>query len=128
MIYLDSCILIYAIESADEVGERARHLINDHEGEGMAITPLVEMECLVGPLKHGDIVTQRRYEHAFSGLIVLPMPTSVYRLAAQLTAQYGLRTADALHAAAALEGGCEELWTNDRRLSRAVGQLVRVVV
>lgn len=37
--------------------------------------------------------------------------------AAELRAEHGLKTPDALHLAAAQLYGCDELWTNDSRLS-----------
>ncbi len=33
-----------------------------------------------------------------------------------LRARNGIQTPDALHLAAAIEGGCQEFWTNDKRL------------
>ena len=128
MIYLDSCLLIYAIEDAGDRGQRARVLINAHEAEGLVISPLVKLECLVGPLRAGDLVVQQRYEHAFSELSSVPMGDSTFTRAAQLRAEHRLTTPDALHLAAALSSGCDALWTNDHRLARAAGAFAVAIV
>ncbi len=43
----------------------------------------------------------------------------VFERAARLRARHRLKTPDAIHLAAALEHGCDEFWTNDRRLAAA---------
>jgi uncharacterized protein len=128
VIYLDSCLLIYAIEDAGDRGHRARVLINEHEAEGLVISPLVKLECLVGPLRAGGPVIQHRYERAFSELTSVPMGDSIFTRAAQLRAEHRLTTPDTLHLAAALMSGCDALWTNDRRLVRAVGDFAIAIV
>jgi predicted nucleic acid-binding protein len=52
------------------------------------------------------------------------MPAAVFHQAAELRAQYGLKTPDALHLATARHHGCTALWTNDNRLSKVAGDLV----
>lgn len=83
------------------------------------ISPLVKCECLVGPLKRGDLVLQRAYVELFERFVPMAMPESVYLQAAQLRARFGLKTPDALHLACAQHHGCNALWTNDERLSQA---------
>jgi hypothetical protein len=58
----------------------------------------------------------------------LNVPEPVYLRAAELRAQFGLRTADALPVACAEHHRCDELWTNDDRLAQASpGLALRVV-
>ena len=127
MIYLDSCLLIYAIEDAGDRGHTARLLIEEQEADGIAISPLVKLECLVGPLRVGDPVVRQRYEHAFSELTSVPIGDDAFVRAAELRAEHMLTTPDALHLAAALTSGCDALWTNDRRFSTAAESFVRPV-
>jgi predicted nucleic acid-binding protein len=47
----------------------------------------------------------------------LPMPLAVYERACRIRAVHNFKLADALHLAAAIEGGCGLLLTNDYRLS-----------
>jgi uncharacterized protein len=128
VIYLDSCLLIYAIEDAGDRGDRARVLINEHEAEGLVISPLVKLECLVGPLRAGELVIQQRYERAFSELTSVPMGDSIFTRAAQLRAEHRLTTPGALHLSAALTSGCDALWTNDHRLARAAGDFAMAIL
>ncbi|WP_091334734.1 PIN domain-containing protein [Allochromatium warmingii] len=51
----------------------------------------------------------------------------VFEHATELRAQHRLATPDALHLAAAIDAGCEEFWTNDRRLEHAAAGLLAVV-
>ena len=60
-------------------------------------------------------------------VIVAPMHTATFDLATDLRARHGLKTPDALHLATALEQGCDEFWTRDRRLESAAGTHLRVV-
>ncbi len=46
-------------------------------------------------------------------LQLLPITTGIAELAADLRARYNLRTPDALHVAAAIDGGCDAFLTND---------------
>ena len=122
VIYLDSCLLVYAVEDDPVFGPTTKQRLAqaaDTEDAVLAISPLVRLECLVGPMKSGDRGLRLRYEHALSLLRLLDMPPAVYDGAAELRARYGLRTPDALHLACAQHHGCRALWTNDDRLARA---------
>lgn len=122
LIYLDSCLLVYAVEEDPVFGPSTKLRLAqaaDTENAVLAISPLVRLECLVGPMKSGDRALRLRYERALSLLRLLDMPPAVYDGAAELRARYGLRTPDALHLACAQHHGCRALWTNDDRLARA---------
>lgn len=122
VIYLDSCLLVYAIEDDPVFGAATKQRLAraaDTDDAMLAISPLVRLECLVGPMKSGDRALRLRYERALSLLCLLDMPPAVYDGAAELRARYGLRTPDALHLACAQHHGCRALWTNDDRLARA---------
>ena len=54
MIYLDSCLLIYAIEKDAVFGDKVIDAIDSAEDEEFAISPLVKLECLVKPLETGN--------------------------------------------------------------------------
>ena len=119
LIYLDTCLLLYAVEDDPVHGETTRRRLATGGDTALAISPLVRMECLVGPLRSGDRALRLRYEHALGLLVLLDMPPAVYDGAAELRARFGLRTPDALHLACAQHHGCQALWTNDERLARA---------
>jgi len=78
---------------------------------------LVRLECLVGPLRTSDRVLAEAFKRRFRRLRIQPMTRAVFDKAARLRAWHRLKTPDALHVAAALEAGCTEFWTGDRRLA-----------
>lgn len=125
VIYLDSCLLIYAIENDPVFGARTLAAMKAHAKQRFAISPLSKLECLVKPIRDGDLVLQQHYEAALDNLVLLPMPQAVYLAAAHLRARFALRTPDALHLACAQHHACTALWTNDERLARAGHGLAR---
>lgn len=119
VIYLDSCLVIYAVEHDPLFGKPVRDLMTRFGQHQFAISPLVKLECLVKPMKSGDVVLQRYFEAALSRFTLLEMSKSVFLLAAQLRALFGLKTPDALHLACAQHHKCAALWTNDERLAQS---------
>jgi uncharacterized protein len=119
LIYLDSCLLIYAIEDDPLYGRAVRQQLEAIPNATMVISPLVKFECLVGPMRSGNLQLQQYYEAALAHLAVLPMPEPVFLLGAQIRAHFGLKTPDALHLATAQFHNCEALWTHDARLASA---------
>lgn len=119
MIYLDSCIVIYAVEDDGVRGTRVRQRLADSAHTAVAISPLVQLECLVAPLREDDLALSDHYRRAFEQFAKVEPTTAQYLRAAELRASHGIRTPDALHLAAAQLSGCTELWTNDKRLAIA---------
>lgn len=117
-IYLDTCVLLYAVESADARGDVVRDRLA-RTPSSLVVSPLVAMEALVGPIRSGDIEIRDRYVAVLGLLDVVELPMPVFLRAAELRASTGLRTPDALHLAAAQVHGCAALWTNDDRLAAA---------
>lgn len=128
LIYLDTCLVIYATERDPKFGERTVAAIRAKRDTRFAVSPLVKLECLVKPMKSGDLVLQSYYEAALGQLVQLPLPEPVFLAAAQLRARFGLKTPDALHLACAQHHGCDALWTNDDRLSQAAHGLAKNVL
>jgi predicted nucleic acid-binding protein len=92
-------------------------------------TALTHLECRIKPLREQNIVLLEKYEgfFALSDNIYLGLEWSTFQLASELRARHGLKTPDALHLAAAIEGGCDEFWTNDHRLDSAAGHYLKTV-
>ncbi len=128
LIYLDSCLLIYAYENNPQYGASVRTALSKEPPEKIAISPLTKMECLVKPIKTGNLVVQRYYEESFESFSWLPMSDAVYELATLLRARFNLKTPDALHLACAQHHRCDALWTNDDRLTQAGHGLVRNIL
>lgn len=127
MIYLDSCLVIYLVEPESPAHPAVREAVAGAGQATLAVSGLVVMECLVGPARDSDEGLRDDYERAFAAMSLLPLTRPVFERAALLRAEHRLKTPDAIHLAAALEGGCDELWTDDDRLSRAAGSFARVV-
>lgn len=119
MIYLDSCLLVYLVEEHPERADPVRQAIAADADQPFAISPLVRMECLVRPLRDGDLALAKRFGTAFERFVSLPLDDEAFGLATALRARFSLKTPDALHLACAQRHGCTALWTNDARLSRA---------
>ena len=128
LIYLDTCLLIYATERDPVFGEATLAALADQPDTRFAISPLVKLECLVRPIKTGDLVLQHHYETAMAQLVQLSFPEQVFLAAAQLRARFNLRTPDALHLACTQHHGCDALWTNDDRLAAAGHGLARNIL
>ena len=124
LIYLDTCLVIYAIEEDPLFGKSTRSALADQPNAKFAISPLVKLECLVKPIKTADLTLQRYYEMALALYQQLQLPDAVFMAAAQLRARFNLRTPDALHLACAQHHHCVALWTNDDRLTQAGHGLV----
>ena len=94
----------------------------------LGISPLVQCECLVGPIKRGDRILPHAYAEFSDRFAPLAMPEEVYLQPAQLRAHCGLKTPDALHLACAQYHGCDLSWTNDDRLLQASHGLARNIL
>jgi uncharacterized protein len=128
LIYLDSCICIYAIEQASVFHGQVINALKANAEKQFAISPLVIAECLVGPLKSGNSFVTQDYEALFARLTVLDLNEAIFRQAAQIRARSHLKMPDALHLACAQFYGCDALWTNDDRLNLASGGLATSVI
>lgn len=115
----DSCLVIYLVERHPVWSDVLASGIAAATEQRFAVSPLVKLECLVGPFQRGDPIPRQAYTGVFAELITLEMPDAVYVRAAELRARFGLRTPDALHLACAQHHGCDSLWTNDDRLATA---------
>ncbi|MBX3092948.1 MAG: type II toxin-antitoxin system VapC family toxin [Cryobacterium sp.] len=127
MIYLDSCVVIYAVEDDGSRGDAVRRRLAEAGNSEVAISPLVTLECLVGPLRDDNLALHDHYLRALRQFRQLALEPEHYVRAAGLRARHGIRTPDALHLAAAQMHGCDQLWTNDDRLAAASAGLAVAV-
>ena len=121
MVFLDACPVIYLVEQPPVWGmkAKARILTLLAAGEQFAVTDIVRMECLVGPLKKADARVESDFRTFFTSpdVRVLPITAAVCERAARIRATQGFKPLDSLHLAAAVEHGCTLFLTNDVRLS-----------
>lgn len=120
-VYLDACVLIYLIEDVGSFSATTRQYLSHNQDVLLCVSPLLSMEVLVKPLREGDQTLASDYEDFLERRCWLTIDDRIFDQALLLRTRHGLKTPDALHLATALHHGCESLWTNDDRLTRAAG-------
>lgn len=128
-LYWDSCVLIYRLQDIEPWNSRIAAALSTVIQPRVVVSELTRLECRVKPLREGDLSTLEKFDGFFASPTIgyAPLSRSVFDLAADLRARYRLKTPDALHLAAAVQIGCVELWTNDRRLEQAAEGRLQVV-
>jgi len=132
VIYLDSVVLIYAVEQYRKysgitrpVWEAAKARVVDIVSSELAL-----LETMAAPLKNSNKALQTAYEKALlhTALRLLLITQLVLREPARLrSAISGLRTPDALHAATAVTARCALFLTNDVGFRRIRELLVTII-
>ena len=131
-VFLDSCIVIYLIQAPDPI----RNLVRDalappgKTAPQVCISALTRLEYRVWPLRQGATQLLAEFDRFFSSrdLRRARLTATVFDLATELRAVYNAKTPDALHLAAAINWGCDEFWTNDRRIPKAVESRIAIRV
>lgn len=130
--YLDTNVLIYALESSPVMGEKAYQVLHEIEtGEGRAATcSLTLSELLVQPFRTNNSELIECYLQIFSSSGVvqeIPLARNVLVQAARLGANYPIKLPDAIHAAAAIEHHCATFVTADKRFTQIDGLKVHLL-
>ena len=115
----DSDVLIYAVVPGHELGRRVRALF---PSEPVATTGtlvgvgsvLLLPEVLTKPVRTGADLELRALTSLLGCLDLRPVDAATARLATALGGSYGLRAADAVHLATAVQAGAERFITNNR--------------
>lgn len=122
-LYIDSAPLIYYIE---ETPKYVKHMDVIFQllsrTSTQAITSVIILtEVLNKPMQLGKTELVNAYRNILisnSAFQLHLVDSNVAERAAELRAQYNLRTPDALHMATALVSGCKSFLTNDKSLNR----------
>ena len=129
-VYLDSCIVIYLIQAERPIRESIRRALLPANAPAptACFSDLTRLECRVWPLRRGATELLDRFDRFFAStdLLKLQLTDAVYDLAARLRAKHSVKTPDALHLAAAIHWGCDEVWTNDARLPSGLLDRIKV--
>ncbi|NDJ18373.1 type II toxin-antitoxin system VapC family toxin [Myxacorys almedinensis] len=120
-IGLDTAPMIYFIEQNSTHLEKVRAFFAAmRRGEFRVVTSTLTLtEVLVHPLRAGNVELAREYRDIIldqAYLITFPVSAAIAERAAQLRANYNLRTPDAIQIATALQEGATVFLTNDARL------------
>jgi uncharacterized protein len=129
LVYLDAAPVIYEVEHAAGAIPAALRQAGFADA-GLVASDLTRLECRTQPIQRGNESLLSDFDQFFAetvGLIVT-LDTAVVDCATQIRAVHGLKTADALHLAAALVSGCDAFLTNDLRLARTEVSLQFITV
>jgi uncharacterized protein len=129
-IYWDSCVVIYRIQKVapwDSVIAAMLEPILDVAA--LHVSHLTRLECRVYPIRKIDLALLKRFDDFFArpDVRTVGIRPAVFDLATELRAVYNVKTPDALHLASAIAAGCDEFWTNDRRLVQAAAGRIKIV-
>lgn len=122
-IYLDANSLIYALESPAAYPGLVNLFSWLETGEASFTTStIVFTEILVPPLRLRNRILEERYRKLLTPsdtLSIVPVETPLATRAAQLRADFGFHTPDAIHIATGLIAGCDLFLTNDLAWAKA---------
>jgi predicted nucleic acid-binding protein len=124
-IYLDSNIIIYAIERGYRWADSTQSMLTaiDNRIFRAVTSELAIAEVLSKPLALGHQDEVAKFEQFFSPRSALEMPAidrNALRTAAGLQGQLRLKLFDAIHVTTARLSGCAYFLTEDDRLGRAL--------
>jgi predicted nucleic acid-binding protein len=127
-LYLDAAPVIYTVEQVALFATAVDMWLSGADVVRVA-THLTRMECRVKPLRDGNNDLLKDYDSYFEGAIteIVALSREVMDRATAIRAQYGFKTPDAIHLAAAVISGCDVFLTNDHRLDRFPDIVVKVV-
>lgn len=123
-LFLDACIIIYWVESAEpffsKLLEQLNYIALEYPQHIVTVSRLSFLECLVKPTREKDAKTIEAYRKFFESpeLEMMEIDSAVIDSAIQLRADYGLRTPDAIQVASCLFSDEQHLFlTNDKRFT-----------
>ncbi len=130
-MYVDTNVVIYSVERVEPyrtllapMWERA------HAGDlAIVSSESIVIEALVRPLRERNAVLVRFLLDMFNAeeVRLIPAARSHWEHGARIRADTGLKAADALHAATALQAGCDLFITNDADFRRVDGLAVVIL-
>ena len=128
-IYLDSAVIIYLIEQPAVFYPAVANWLTSNPGE-LVSSELARMECLVVPVRAGDLALVSDFEDFFRSQLVQlgTLQRAVLDRAIQIRASYPkIKTPDAIHLASAVDLGCDTLLTNDITMKAFIGIKVELI-
>jgi uncharacterized protein len=129
-VYLDSCIVIYLVQGPDPVRDAVLQALRptDQPAPQAWFSALTRLECRTWPIRERALDLLAQFDDFFASrdLRRTRLTVAVFDLATELRAAYGIKTPDAIHLVAAIHWGCDEFWTNDRRIPKALETRIEI--
>ncbi len=121
-IYLDTAPIIYSVEKHPEYWYILQDLWASADRSEIEIvsSELTLLEALVLPAREKNEAGMKDYEELLmeSDLQLVPISTSILKMAVKLRADLNLKTPDSIHAATAVLTECDHIISNDHGLRR----------
>ena len=91
---------------------------------------LTRLECRVKPIQVGHAALLRDFDEYFADNVseIVPLSRAVMDRATEIRAQFGFKTPDAIHLAAASVAKCDVFLTNDHRLDRFTELAIEIIL
>ncbi|WP_425956401.1 type II toxin-antitoxin system VapC family toxin [Xylanimonas sp. McL0601] len=118
MIAFDTDVLVHAADLHNPLGRRVAVLFDvDPEASPFVGTGSVLLlpEVLTTPLRTGDADEQLTLISYLGRIELVPVDAATAQLGLSLAVDYGLRAADAIHLATAVNGSADQFLTNNRK-------------
>ncbi len=127
-IYLDAVSIIYLVENVEPYVQTVIDRLNK-PGTIQLCSELTRLECRVKPLRDGKEALLTAFDSYFTNIIhtVIPLSRQTLDQATKLRADYGFKTPDAIHLAAAITAKCDIFLTNDYQLHKCNEIKVEIV-
>jgi predicted nucleic acid-binding protein len=121
LYYLDTNIVIYAVEAQPALQQRARNHMAALESAGhrFGVSQLTWTESLVIPFRNGDGALSLDY-HRFlmaARLTIVALSAAIHHRAAMIRGTHNYGLADSLHLATAVEKRFDRFLTHDQALA-----------
>jgi len=130
LVYLDTSAIIYSVEKIEPFYSLLTPLWDAAKAGqfGVITSELTLLETLVKPLQARDLLLQGIYRSLLTAsrkMQLVPISRKVIEAAANIRAEYRLKTPDAIHVGSA--DGCSLFVTNDPAFQRVAGLPVTVL-
>lgn len=113
--YIDSGVLLSATTGVGRIAEKALEILEDPQRE-FASSEFVKLEVTPKAVYNKQTEEAQFYEEFFNDVMYWANDlTHIVQEAYKIASHYGLAAMDALHVAAALSVGAEELITTEKR-------------
>jgi predicted nucleic acid-binding protein len=123
--FFDTNVLLYLFSNDPVKADRAEALLRD--GGMISVQVLNELTHVARRKMRMTWSETRSLLAMLRGLLtVQPLTLEIHETGLALAERYGLSTYDAMIAAAALEAGCETLWSEDMQHGMALSERLQI--